>query len=461
MTVPSWRNNAVTFLRGLGADKIPHGRRTLFDHLIGTEAIVRRWGASKDVCKAALFHSVYGTEFFKNAPLTVRNRRKIRKHLGPQAEHLVFVFCTMQRASVYEAVSRGKTFHVLNLKGKRVNVSRAELCGLLMILWANAMEQNPQGGTTRAWRKTVEASARFLPKEALQELRAYTASTEALLGMDVRHVHELLDGWPNQYFSVSGPVSRLGGLADFSFEELAALPRRFTKAFTDDRRQLDIIQGQESVFYDQGHTVYWHSLRSPTIDLWLAAIDLDLGLVHGATRLSAFASRRGAGLKTHYDPNDNFVCQARGTKTWRVYDSRVLYPTVGHTLGMQPNRIVLAENGGYVQKQLSGFRTIVMQPGDVMFMPRGVWHDTVTSDDESLHFNVQCGLANWKDAVDFVLSTSAKMHTTSLCAPILSTPNFKYEVQKRLLAAAESIASSELEFDAEEFRKFVMRRKES
>ena len=179
----------------------------------------------------------------------------------------------------------------------------------------------------------------------------------------------------------------------------------------------------------------------------------------GATRVSAFASRKGAGLPTHYDPNDNFVCQARGKKTWRVSRERILYPTVGGTLGLAPSRIVLAESGG-LPSEMTDFRTVEMLPGDVMFMPRGQWHDTVT-EDESLHFNIQCGLANWKDAVEFAFVSSLKLHTPELRAPVLRTPYFKQEVQKRLLEAAQSIATGELEFDGEAFRQFVIRRKEA
>ena len=61
-------------------------------------------------------------------------------------------------------------------------------------------------------------------------------------------------------------------------------------------------------------------------------------------RISAFASKRGHGLKAHYDQNDNFVCQARGSKRWRIAKNvHVVNPTVGYTVGEKPTPPNVAE----------------------------------------------------------------------------------------------------------------------
>ena len=457
----------LELLFDLGADKIKHGRKTLLDHLVGTADILRRWTDDENTFKAGLFHSIYGTEFFKDAPMqslaySAKDRRRIECAIGPAAERLVFIFCVMDRKSLGEFY-RGprNTYYVRwheDPDKLPIQVFEDEFASLIQISWANTLEQTPEGSP--GWRETVEESKNFLPEKALRELRAYTASVGFLLGTsEPEETKTALKGWPNKNFLVHGPVERLGGFADFSFEDLVKLPRVFARAITPEGKHIHIAHGEEREHYDAGRTIYWHSLKSPTIEMWLEALDRDLGLVPGATRVSAFASRKGAGMPPHYDPNDNFVCQARGKKTWRVSDTRVLYPTVGATIGVKPDRIVLAESGG-LPSEMPPFKTVEMLPGDVMFMPRGQWHDTVT-EDESLHFNVQCGLANWKDAVDFVLSTSLKMHTPELRAPILKTPEFKQVLQRQLLQAAENIAKGELDFDAEAFRQFVIRRKKA
>src|SRR5271166_729667 len=99
----------IELLRDLGADKIPHSRKTLLDHLLGTADIIRRWTDDEDTYKAALFHSIYGTEFFKDAPLksltnSAEARSRIINAIGPAAERLVYVFCVMDRGSLGDAV---------------------------------------------------------------------------------------------------------------------------------------------------------------------------------------------------------------------------------------------------------------------------------------------------------------------------------------------------------------------
>lgn len=472
----------LELLRDLGADKIPHSGQTLLDHLTNTASIIQRWTDDEDTYKAALFHSIYGTEFFKNAPLkslveSAKARSLISDAIGPAAERLVYVFCVMDRGSLgdFDRTSSG-TYRVKwhgDPERTPLTLFEDEFAQILQIVFANLVEQSKYtytGSMTSAWtlRKSIEKASKFLPDVALRELRTFSSNTLSLLAFDnLRDLKSFTDTWPDKFFVTHGAsVRRLDGLVDFSFDDLVTLPRRFTKAFTPKGEHVFIEPGDEREHYDAGKTIYWHSLKSPTIDAWVESLDRDLGLVPGATRVSAFASRKGAGLPSHYDPNDNFVCQARGQKTWRVSSARVLYPTEGATIGMSPSRVVLAESGG-LPSEMPTPETVVMQPGSVMFMPRGQWHDTVT-EDESLHFNVQCGLANWKDAVEFALSHSLAVHAPELRAPILRTPNFKHEVQKKLLKVVEAIArvdgvgiAGDLEFDAEAFRQFVMRRKES
>lgn len=460
----------IAFLQDLGADRIPHSGRTLLDHLVSTADIIRRWTDDEDTYKAALFHSIYGTEFFKNAPLKSQARERIVEVIGPAAERLVYIFCVMDRGSLNDAlITSGSTYSVKWTGAPDrapIELLEDDFARVIQIVWANSVEQNSPtlaGSTTSAWvtRKAVEKSSKFLPDTALRELRTITSSIFSLLAFDNQQdLKAFTDTWPDKFFRAhSDSVRRLDGLVDLSFDDLVLLPRRFTKAFTPKGEHIFIEPGDEHEHYDAGNTIYWHSVRSPMLDVWVEALGRDLGLVPGATRVSAFASRKGAGLPSHYDPNDNFVCQAQGKKTWRVSTARVLYPTEGATVGARPSRIVLAETGG-LPSEMPDFETIVMQPGDVMFMPRGQWHDTVT-EDESLHFNIQCGLANWKDAVEFALFHSLVIHAPELRAPILRTPNFKQEVQKKLLQAAEAIAQGDLEFDAEAFRQFVMRRKDA
>ena len=50
----------IDFLKSIGADKAPHGDRTLLDHLIGTRDKLKEMGAPEYLQDVGLFHSVYG-----------------------------------------------------------------------------------------------------------------------------------------------------------------------------------------------------------------------------------------------------------------------------------------------------------------------------------------------------------------------------------------------------------------
>jgi hypothetical protein len=85
----------IALKQALGANDVRHSGRTLFAHLKGTYELLVSWGANEDAQLAGLFHSVYGTKFFKHQCLepTEENRALVVKLIGERAERLVHAFC--------------------------------------------------------------------------------------------------------------------------------------------------------------------------------------------------------------------------------------------------------------------------------------------------------------------------------------------------------------------------------
>lgn len=81
----------------LHVNEIPHGKRTLWDHLVGTSDLLAKWGNSSPIVVAGLFHSIYGTQFFKTTAFPVQGRWIIKRLIGEEAESIVHVFCTSDR----------------------------------------------------------------------------------------------------------------------------------------------------------------------------------------------------------------------------------------------------------------------------------------------------------------------------------------------------------------------------
>tara|TARA_B100000073_G_C23546227_1_gene498227 strand:- start:39 stop:404 length:366 start_codon:yes stop_codon:yes gene_type:complete len=83
----------IDFLKSIGADKAPHGDRTLLDHLIGTRDKLKEMGAPEYLQDVGLFHSVYGTEVFKLT--STDDRETVRNLIGVVAEKLVVLFSSL------------------------------------------------------------------------------------------------------------------------------------------------------------------------------------------------------------------------------------------------------------------------------------------------------------------------------------------------------------------------------
>lgn len=101
-----------------------------------------------------------------------------------------------------------------------------------------------------------------------------------------------------------------------------------------------------------------------------------------ATRFTALASANiycsfdnVQAFATHYDSHDVFAVQCEGEKRWRLYANRADTP-----LG----------SGGESQAEIDAARgpvalDVIMRPGDLLYIPRGVYHDAIAAKGASLH----------------------------------------------------------------------------
>ena len=161
---------------------------------------------------------------------------------------------------------------------------------------------------------------------------------------------------------------------------------------------------------------------------------------------SAFASRKGHGLPWHYDATDSFVCQVSGEKTWRLAaNTHVESPTVGYAVGWPPNRRHRAEAPfGLPTKPPEPDQTLVMKEGQVLFLPRGTWHEVETTGDQSLHCNVRVVLPTWRELLTVALECPEFMDDPALRASVPHAfnadtemrPTVKEEMSELLLGLA-------------------------
>lgn len=86
---------ALAFLENLGARRVKHSGRTLYDHLLGTYRLLTVDGRPPHVCLGGLYHSIYGTNQFQH--VLTNGRDRVRAVIGDEAEELAYLFSTIDR----------------------------------------------------------------------------------------------------------------------------------------------------------------------------------------------------------------------------------------------------------------------------------------------------------------------------------------------------------------------------
>ncbi len=101
-------------------------------------------------------------------------------------------------------------------------------------------------------------------------------------------------------------------------------------------------------------------------------------------RVKANAYYTGAettGVQPHCDYHDVFIIQLAGKKSWDIFEDPVDHPDVG-------SRSLLEDRLSLGGRRIED--TVTLEPGNVLYVPRGHFHQTKTLDEASLHITVGC-----------------------------------------------------------------------
>jgi hypothetical protein len=164
----------LQLLRDRGAHRVQHSGATLLSHLLGVAAILLEWECDADVCRAGLFHSVYGTATFRNALFYERERDLLRRALGEPAERLVWLFSVVRFSEVYRQASEDYYLARRRDAEEPLALSVEDISALNIMAFANMIEQAPASpmdpGDVFEWRQVLEKLEHFLPRKAVNAL---------------------------------------------------------------------------------------------------------------------------------------------------------------------------------------------------------------------------------------------------------------------------------------------------
>jgi hypothetical protein len=184
------------------AGRLPHSGRSFVDHLVGTYRVLDAWGQPPVLCAAGLLHSVYGTEDYPHRLVAQSDRHLVRRVVGTAAERLIYAFCSITRATLWQLASpwgwkEGAALRVPTRQGGVISLARPEATSLVLLECANLAEQcrSADGGPApwmdrvlSGWR-TIVAWRGHLPTRVsatLSEKLAISAYRRAL-GCRSRH----------------------------------------------------------------------------------------------------------------------------------------------------------------------------------------------------------------------------------------------------------------------------------
>lgn len=149
--------------------------------------------------------------------------------------------------------------------------------------------------------------------------------------------------------------------------------------------------------WNEGSTLVLQSLHtgcSRLID-WIRSIEAELG--HPVQVNAYLTPSDSKGLGIHYDTHDVFVIQIDGRKHWRVWSN----PT--ESLPLQDERAAFKS-----ETDMRGtlFFDGVLEAGQILYMPRGYFHEAETSDSHSLHLTIGALVYRRLDALRMLLDSA-------------------------------------------------------
>lgn len=148
--------------------------------------------------------------------------------------------------------------------------------------------------------------------------------------------------------------------------------------------------------FQQGETLGLSGLQAfwPAAGRLAAALQEDLD---ARVNVNAYLTRAGTqGFSLHFDTHDVLVLQVGGAKDWFLYDPVVPLPIssfdyAGHIRA--GFNTMLPEDGARLRRQIR------LRSGDLLYMPRGLPHKAIASDEPSLHLAIGIHSLYWVDVL--------------------------------------------------------------
>ena len=161
--MPATLKQLTDFLVSLGIEQIAHTQKNYLGHLISVYKLMQACGCDEELCRAGLFHSIYGTERFQGFKLPLERRGELAEMIGSRAERLAYWNCQMDRSSLDGLLAQADGPYLLRSResGEMMPLTRGELDDLCCVHLLDWLEQAPRSSfgwdyRRRAYRQMAE-----------------------------------------------------------------------------------------------------------------------------------------------------------------------------------------------------------------------------------------------------------------------------------------------------------------
>lgn len=146
--------------------------------------------------------------------------------------------------------------------------------------------------------------------------------------------------------------------------------------------------------WNTGATIILQSLQTnyPALIPFLRNLENELN--HPVQANAYLTPNNSLGFNAHYDTHDVFVVQIQGNKQWHIWETPA---------GKIPLKDEYSPYG--IKPPGNLFFDGILNPGDVIYLPRGYYHKAITLDEISLHLTI--GILSYRriDALKFLFDS--------------------------------------------------------
>ena len=199
--------------------------------------------------------------------------------------------------------------------------------------------------------------------------------------------------WNRASAFLPGPPERFADLAfdldtfcrQLHFERVPGVKAQFLDALGR-HQEMPIAATQIEKCFAAGMTICFSELDTalPALSVQAQEIRRSLGMP-GPMNFSCYWSPNSKGFGVHYDDHAVFIFQIRGRKRWRYGRSPiVLEPRENFVYSPDEADRLRSHGLDVVEPRDEDLESVILTPGDILFLPAGTWHETLAVEGESL-----------------------------------------------------------------------------